>query len=153
MPVGPRGLNRLTLLRCRRGESALPLIGRLRRPGHLLGGGASVHVAGRISASAETSRPIARIRIPGIRLSKTVEAGAGRVLLRLASCRISAPIEIIRAMLGLNRCASSRIAGKEMLIVGAARNRAGADLPVRRMEAFPRRRNGMCAGHHAGLAE
>jgi hypothetical protein len=82
-----------------------------------------------------------------------MEAGPRRVLLRLAICRGSAAVEIIHAMLGLNGCALPSVAAKEMLIVGATRNRAGADLPVRRMEAFPRRRNGMRAGHHTGLAE
>jgi hypothetical protein len=154
VPVRSGGLNRLTLLRGRRGETALRLIVRLRRSGVLIGGGSLVSPPNRVPANTEASRPIARIRIPGICLSETVEAGPRRGLPRLATCWVSASVEIICAMLGLNGCALASVAVKEMLVTeSAARNRAGADLPVCRMEALTRRRHGVCARHHTGLTE
>jgi hypothetical protein len=74
----------------------------LRRSGHLLGSWSAIHIAARISAGTEAARPIARIRISRIRLSETVEAGPRRVLLRLATIRVSAAVEAVHAMLGLN---------------------------------------------------
>src|SRR6266851_3393561 len=144
----------MTLRRRRRSEVVRSLIVSWRRPGHLLGSGGAVYAPTRVPAGTEVAWAIARVRIPGrIRLSETAEAGPRGILLRLAIGRGSAAVDVIHAMLSLNGCALPSIAGKEMLIVDAARNRAGAGLPVRRMEALTRRRHRVCAGHHAGLAE
>jgi hypothetical protein len=103
-PSGPRGLNRLTLLRCGRSESVLPLFRR----------GTAAHVSGWASATVEVTRAASRLK----------------------------------------RCVLARGAAEEMLIAACTVwNRAGADLPVRRMETFTRRRHGVRTRHHAGLTE
>jgi len=68
--------------------------------------------------------------------------------------RTFATIKVARAASGLKRCVRSSVAAEEMLVtVRVVWNRAGARLPVRRLETLMRRRHGVHARHYAGLTE
>jgi len=63
------------------------------------------------------------IHIATIRLSEAVESGPRTILLRLAVCRRSAAVEVVRAVFGLNGCSLPSVAAEEMLVAArSARN-------------------------------